>query len=73
MFKVVHKGGMIGSKREPRVFADKEAAKAYAKQQRSYLSRTDRQYYKESYKVQALTQRELAALQNGWPEIPILL
>lgn len=65
MFKVVHKGGMIGNgKREPKVFADKEAAKAYAKEQRSYLSRTDRQYYREGYTVQPLTKRELAALQT---------
>ena len=65
MFKVVHKGGMIGAKREPKVFATKDEAKAYAKEQRSYLSRTDRQYYKEGYTVQPCTQRELAALQNG--------
>lgn len=61
MFKVVHKGGMIGSGvRVPKVFATKEEATAYAKKQRSYLSRTDRQYYREGYTVHPLTKKELA-------------
>ena len=65
MFKVVRKGGMLGGARAPKMFATKDEAKAYAKEQRSYLSRADRQYYKESYTVQPLTKRELAALQIG--------
>jgi hypothetical protein len=65
MFKVVHKGGMIGaSKRQPKIFPTKEEAKEYAKKQRSYLSTTDRKYYKESFTVHPATKLDLSVI-NG--------
>lgn len=62
MFKVVRRGGMLSGARQPKIFATKDEAKAYAKEQRSYLTKTDRQYYRESYTVAPLTKKELAAI-----------